>query len=62
MFIEYMELAKKYEVKRSFIKQHAMYFTRGVEGSARLRNEMTKLDDADKILELFKDFVLEKNN
>jgi len=54
MFVDYMNLAKEFSVKNSFIKQHIMYFTRGIEGGAKLRNEMSKLNNIDEMLEAFR--------
>lgn len=52
LFLEYLELALKYNVKTSFIKQHAIYFTKGLQGSAVLRQEMSKLKNVEEIRNL----------
>ncbi|MFT4297951.1 MAG: tRNA dihydrouridine synthase DusB [Candidatus Woesearchaeota archaeon] len=54
LFLEYLELAKKYKVKSSIIKMQAMYFTKGVEGSAKLRDKLSSIYDLSDICEIFK--------
>jgi len=41
-FREYLALAKKFSARFSSIKAHAMDFTKGVEGGARIREKITK--------------------
>lgn len=52
-FQKYLEYSKNFNVKFSDIKVHAMYYTRGIEGGAKLRLEIGKaknIDDINKIL------------
>jgi tRNA-dihydrouridine synthase B len=57
LFLEYLDLANKFQVKTSFIKQHAIYFTKGINSSALLRQEMSKLKDIDAIKNLFINYM-----
>ena len=41
-FFKYLELAEKYKIEFNNIKNHAIYFTKGIKGSARLRREISK--------------------
>jgi tRNA-dihydrouridine synthase B len=56
LFIEYLELAKKYNVKSSLIKMQAMYFTKGVSGSNILRNKISSTSGISEIYEIFKSY------
>jgi len=54
LFLEYLELARKYNVNYSSIKEHAMYFTKGVPNSAKLRDSLRTVRDISQIVEMFK--------
>lgn len=41
-FFEYLELAEKYNISFSNIKNHAISFTKGIQGGANLRSELSK--------------------
>jgi tRNA-dihydrouridine synthase B len=56
LFLEYIVLAKKYNVKSSLVKMQAMYFTKGVQGSAKLRNKISCFSEIDDIYEIFKSY------
>ena len=44
-FKEYLTLAKKHNISFNSIKNHAMSFTKGIEGGAKLRNNISKCND-----------------
>ncbi|MBS3111871.1 tRNA dihydrouridine synthase DusB [Candidatus Woesearchaeota archaeon] len=44
LFLEYLELANKYNLSPFIIKSQAVNFTKGLEGSTKLRNEIMKLN------------------
>jgi len=44
-FMEYLKLAKKYKTPFRNIKFQAMNFTKGITGSAKLRNNIAKIKD-----------------
>ncbi len=48
-FFEYLELAKKYNLSYQTIKGHAISFTKGMEGGAKIREEIGKLDNVNNI-------------
>ena len=52
-FRRYLKYTKDFRVKFSDIKVHAMQYTRGVEGGARLRNKIAKIKDVDELLQFF---------
>ena len=41
-FFEYLKLAEKYNIEFNKIKAHAIFFTKGMQGGARLRREISK--------------------
>jgi len=51
LFLEYLELASKYNLSSSIIKSQAVNFTKGLEGSTKLRNEIMKLNSIEEIKE-----------
>ncbi len=51
-FAEYLELAEEFKIHFPTIKQHAMSFTKGIHGSAKLRNEISRAKDLDKLKEV----------
>jgi len=57
-FAEYISLAEKYSIPFSSIKHHAMSFTKGIHGSAKLRNGISRAKDLNKICEILKTFIL----
>ncbi len=42
LFMELLQLAKKYELPLSLIRNHAVQFTKGMEGSAKRREQLVK--------------------
>ena len=52
-FVEYLKLNKKYEVPFQNLKNHAMYFTKGLVGGAELRVKIAKVKTLDELKELF---------
>ena len=42
-FQEYLKLAKKHNLEFQQIKAHAINFTKGLEGSAKLRNKLATI-------------------
>lgn len=55
LFIEYCELAEKYDITISQIKNHALSFTKGLKKSAQIRNKMTAVKSVEELINLFKD-------
>ncbi|PIN75034.1 tRNA dihydrouridine synthase DusB [Candidatus Woesearchaeota archaeon CG10_big_fil_rev_8_21_14_0_10_37_12] len=49
-FFEFLELAKKYELPFNIIKTHAMSFTKGLEGSARVREGISRADNLKELI------------
>jgi tRNA-dihydrouridine synthase B len=49
LFFEYLELAKKYGIKFSAIKGHAVAFTKGMKGSVKIRQELGKFKTVEEI-------------
>jgi nifR3 family TIM-barrel protein len=54
LFLEYYELAKRYTVRFGQVKGHAISFTKGIPGGARLRGQLTEAKDAEELLAAFK--------
>ncbi|MBI5391325.1 tRNA dihydrouridine synthase DusB [Candidatus Woesearchaeota archaeon] len=52
LFMEYSILAQKYCIPFSIVKHQAMWFTSGVVGGAKLRGEITRVEDGEKLLDL----------
>ncbi|MBS3140976.1 tRNA dihydrouridine synthase DusB [Candidatus Woesearchaeota archaeon] len=53
-FKEYLKLAIKYNLDFSQIKNQAIYFTKGMENSAKLRNSLVSCKNIEEIKNLFK--------
>lgn len=53
-FMKFLGYYDKYENMRSFteLKQHAMWFTKGIKGSARLRNMLSRAGTLEKVSEI----------
>ncbi len=43
LFLEYLALAKKYNISFSVIKTHAMQFTKGMDGGSKIRENISKI-------------------
>lgn len=41
-FLDYMPLAERHQISFSIIKQHALYFTKGMRGGAQLREQISR--------------------
>jgi tRNA-dihydrouridine synthase B len=54
LFLEYYELATRYKVPFGQVKGHAISFTKGIPGGARVREQLTKAKDAEELLAAFK--------
>jgi len=54
LYLEYLELAKKYNVNFSHVKGHAQSFTKGMTGGARLREKLAAAKTIEQIEELVK--------
>lgn len=52
-FKEYLELAEKYKPKFRYVKEHAMYLSKGFKGSKKLRLEMSKTKSISEIKKVF---------
>ena len=55
-FFEYLELAKQYNINPSQIKAHAISFTKGLPGGAKLREELSRQKTLEEIEQLMKEF------
>ena len=51
LFFEYLKLAKKYKIHYNQIRIHAMQFTKGMNNSAKLRNQLTSCNSTEEIEE-----------
>jgi tRNA-dihydrouridine synthase B len=52
-FKEYLELAEKYKPKFKYIKEHAMYLSKGFKGSKNFRLELSKTKSISEIKKVF---------
>lgn len=61
--LKFFDYYKKYENMRSFteLRQHAMWFTKGMDGSARLRNTLSRAETLEKIGEILERYKKEQN-
>lgn len=57
LYLEYLELARKYNVNFSHIKGHAQSFTKGLVGGARLREKLAMCKTIDEIETLVKEAI-----
>ncbi|MAG02234.1 tRNA dihydrouridine synthase DusB [Candidatus Pacearchaeota archaeon] len=55
-FFEYLTLTKKHKTEFQIIKRHAINFTKGMKGSARLRDKLVKIKDLKELSKEMKDF------
>ncbi|MFT4312868.1 MAG: tRNA dihydrouridine synthase DusB [Candidatus Woesearchaeota archaeon] len=53
LFLEYLELAKTYDISFSGIKTHALQFTKGMEGGAKIREFLSTCKTVSEIEEFF---------
>lgn len=53
MFLEYLELAKKHDIDYNTIKRHALSFTKGMQGGAKVRAEIGKCQDSESLEKFF---------
>lgn len=51
-FKEFLDLADKYKLKFSLIKTHAMSFTKGIQGGARIREKLSTVETIKKLKEI----------
>jgi tRNA-dihydrouridine synthase B len=49
MFSEYLELASKYKSNLGYVKGHAVYFTKGTKGGAKLRIKISQAKSVEEI-------------
>jgi tRNA-dihydrouridine synthase B len=54
LFEEYLKLTEKYPVKETTMREQAMYFTKGMQNSAKLRDLIRQKKEIPKIIEMFK--------
>jgi tRNA-dihydrouridine synthase B len=57
-FIDYLNLAKDYKLKFRIIKFQSMWFTKGLEGGAKVRNEIAKARTIKEIKEIYSKEIL----
>lgn len=48
-FLEYLALAQKHKVIFAHVKNHAISFTKGIEGGARIREKLARVSDIDSL-------------
>ncbi len=53
-FMSYLDYAKKLDLNFNQIKVHAQNFTRGIPGSAKIRNDLSRVKDLDELLGIIK--------
>jgi tRNA-dihydrouridine synthase B len=51
-FFEYLELAERYNISFNNIKFHAQAFTKGIKGSSKLRDELSRIKTIPEVKEL----------
>jgi tRNA-dihydrouridine synthase B len=56
-FFEYLNLAEKYNINFNNIKFHAQAFTKGIPGSSKFRNELSKTKNSLEIKKTMEDFT-----
>ncbi len=59
-FLDYLPLAERHQISFSVIKQHALYFTKGMCGGAQLREQIshsTSLEDLHTLLDVATSFL-----
>jgi tRNA-dihydrouridine synthase B len=57
LFFEYFRLCKEFGIdKFAHINRQALNFTKGIRSSGKFRNELSKVRDVDKLIELMKEF------
>jgi len=54
LFFEYLDLAKKYEIRFATIKNHASSFTKGVIGGVKIREKLSKVKDVQELINIMK--------
>lgn len=55
LFFDYLETAKKYnDLEYTRLKQHAMFFTKGIDNSTEIRKKITHIKDMTYLIEFFK--------
>lgn len=54
MFFEYLQFAKKHAIDFSTVKRHAMSFTKGIEGGAKVRNILTNAQNREEIEQIYR--------
>jgi len=57
LFLKYLDYAKKYNVKTSCVRMHAMNFTKGLKGSKELRGTLLEVKDVAGIKLVVKEFA-----
>jgi len=61
-FLEYAELCKKYNIKVGHLIAHAHLFTKGIHGSARLRDLINQTETEDEVINNIKSFKRKLKN
>lgn len=57
LFFEYLELAKKFDINNfSHLKRQALNFTKGIKGSVKFRDKLSRVTDIETLYKLVKDF------
>jgi len=54
LFSEYLKLAIKHKIEFKQIKNQAIYFTKGMQGGAKLREAITRAKDIKEVKEILK--------
>ena len=52
MIRDYLELAEKYQTNFNYVRGHVMYMTKGVEGSAKLRKNISEIRSIEELKKL----------
>jgi len=56
LFFEYLKLAEEYKIGFAAVKNQAMGFTKGIEGSAKVRERITHCRDVGELKETMQQF------
>ena len=57
-FFEYLDVSEKYNLKFSLIKNHALWFTKGIKRGRRLRESISKCVDVESVRKVLGDKLL----
>ena len=56
LFLEYLELSKEFNINYSLVKNHAISFTKGIEGGSKIRDKLAKVKSIKEIENIYDNF------